>query len=144
MGKEKKKKKKKKKKKMASQGPNNPSNAGQGQMWRDDLLNQQSTIQNQDQSANFLQETGTQVKNMAQGAADIGKGAVEGAVSIARGAALGAANMAQGAADAVKNTLETDNNTNTTSGRPGTTADASLGAGNYPSSNNPSYPNTRI
>lgn len=91
-------------------------------------------------------KTGTNVKNMAQGAADIGKGAVQGAVSIARGAALGAANVAQGAADVVKNTLGSDNNstnTNAASGRPGTTADTSLGAGNYPSSNHPSNPNTR-
>ncbi|CAI9766085.1 unnamed protein product [Fraxinus pennsylvanica] len=155
---------------MASQGPNNPSNAGQPQAWKNDMLNQQSDSQNQDHSTNFLQETGTQVKNMAQGAADIGKGAV---VSIARGAALGAANVAQGAADVVKNTvgsannattntntasgcpgsttdtsLGSDNNattnTNTASGCPGTTTDTSLGTGNYPSSNHPSNPNTRI
>lgn len=43
-------------------------------------------------------QTGTQVKNMAQGAAG-------SAVNMARGAATGAAHMAQGAADAVKNTL---------------------------------------
>ncbi|KAL2555001.1 uncharacterized protein Fot_08620 [Forsythia ovata] len=136
---------------MASQDPNNPSNARQGQIWRDDMLNQQSNTQNQDQSTNFLQETGTQVKNIAQGAADVGKGAVQGAVSIARGTALGAANIAQGAADAVKNTIGPDNtnattntNTNTTSGRPGTTTAASLGGGNYPSSNHPSNPNTSV
>lgn len=57
-------------------------------------------------------KAGTQVKNMAQGAADIGKGAV----SVARGAALGAANIGQGAADAVKNTVGGANNDNAATG----------------------------
>lgn len=58
----------------------------------------------------FGGKTGTQMQNIAQGAADIGKGAAQGAVSVARGAALGAANIAQGAADAVKNTVGGANN----------------------------------
>ncbi|XP_059312376.1 uncharacterized protein LOC132598664 [Lycium barbarum] len=91
---------------MASHGNDNlfSSNQvpGQTQMRRDG-----SDAPNQGQG--FLQETGTQVKNMAQGAADMGKGAAQGAVSVARGAALGAANIAQGAADAVKNTVGTNN-----------------------------------
>ncbi|KAK4375450.1 hypothetical protein RND71_006127 [Anisodus tanguticus] len=94
---------------MASHGNDNlfSSNQvpGQAQMRRDG--SDGSDIHNQNQG--FLQETGTQVKNMAQGAADIGKGAAQGAVSVVRGAALGAANIAQGAADAVKNTVGTNN-----------------------------------
>ncbi|WMV21845.1 hypothetical protein MTR67_015230 [Solanum verrucosum] len=108
---------------MANRGSDNFHSSiqvpGQAQMRREDLLNQPSDIHNQSQATNLLQEvttisiklknrihcefyycfqTGTQVKNMAQGAAG-------SAVNIARGAATGAANMAQGAADAVKNTL---------------------------------------
>ncbi|MCD7459810.1 hypothetical protein HAX54_042025 [Datura stramonium] len=89
---------------------------GQSQMRRDGS-DAPSDIHNQGQAHNFLQETGTQVKNMAQGAADIGKGAAQGAVSVARGAALGAANIAQGAADVIKNTVGGANN-NTTGGVP--------------------------
>ncbi|KAL3511863.1 hypothetical protein ACH5RR_024580 [Cinchona calisaya] len=94
---------------MASQGPHNTSgySSGQAQMRRNDLVNE-------DHETNFLQETGTQVKNVAQGAAEIGKGAALGAVSMAKGAAIGAANMAQGAADVVKQTFGMDNNTTTT------------------------------
>ncbi|CAN4100207.1 unnamed protein product [Withania somnifera] len=77
---------------MASHGNDN---SGQAQVRRD----------GQSQEHNFLQETGTQVQKIAQGAADIGKGAAQATVSVARGAALGAANIAQGAADAVKNTV---------------------------------------
>ncbi|OIT02797.1 PREDICTED: uncharacterized protein LOC109227427 [Nicotiana attenuata] len=94
---------------MASHGNDNLYNSGaqapgQAQIRRDD-----SNAPSEGQAHNFLQETGTQVKNMAQGAADVGKGAAQGAVSMARGAALGAANIAQGAADAVKNTVGTNN-----------------------------------
>ncbi|GAA0172563.1 hypothetical protein LIER_26366 [Lithospermum erythrorhizon] len=57
----------------------------------------------------LIMKTGSQVKNMAQGAAEIGKGAAQSAVNIARGAATGAAHIAQGAADAVKNTIGANN-----------------------------------
>ncbi|KAJ8560680.1 hypothetical protein K7X08_022540 [Anisodus acutangulus] len=67
---------------------------------RRDASDAPSDIHSQNQG--FLQETGIQVKNMTQGAA-------QGAVSVARGAALGVANIAQGAADAVKNTVGTNN-----------------------------------
>ncbi|GFP99700.1 hypothetical protein PHJA_002114100 [Phtheirospermum japonicum] len=77
----------------------------------DDTLNPPSNVHSQGQR----KKTGTQVKNMAQGAADVGKGAAQGAVSLARGAAAGAANIAQGAADAVKNTIGI-NNPNAASG----------------------------
>ncbi|KAL2539292.1 Uncharacterized protein Adt_00270 [Abeliophyllum distichum] len=118
---------------MASQGPNNTHNAaivpGQAQMRRDDLLNQQSDIHNQGQGTNYLGDTGMQVKNMAQGAADIGKGAAQGAadigkgaaqgaVNLARGAAAGASNMAHGAAGAVKNTLGMNPADNPATGQP--------------------------
>ncbi|KAL6578948.1 hypothetical protein OROMI_009164 [Orobanche minor] len=59
----------------------------------------------------FPSRTGTQIKKMAQGAADVGKGAAQGAVTFARGAAAGAANIAQGSADAVKNTIGINNQT---------------------------------
>ncbi|XP_022843647.1 uncharacterized protein LOC111367120 [Olea europaea var. sylvestris] len=74
-------------------------------MRRDDLLNQPCDIHNQGQGTNFLKDTRLQVKNMAQGATDIGKGAAQGAINLARGTATGAANIAFGAADAMKNTL---------------------------------------
>ncbi|XP_016514338.1 uncharacterized protein LOC107831122 [Nicotiana tabacum] len=101
---------------MASHGNDNLYSSGaqapgQAQMRRDG-----SNAPSEGQGHNFLQETGTQVKNMAQGAADIGKGAAQGAVSMACGAALGAANMAQGAADAVKNTVGTNNPPHDTTG----------------------------
>ncbi|KAL3528843.1 hypothetical protein ACH5RR_008165 [Cinchona calisaya] len=102
---------------MAGQGPHNPTSGyssgpvpGQAQMRRSDLVDQPS--HNQDHESSFLQETGTQMKNMAQGAAEIGKGAALGAVNMARGAAIGAANIAHGAADAVKHTLGMDANAN--------------------------------
>ncbi|KAL6537595.1 hypothetical protein OROMI_026129 [Orobanche minor] len=92
---------------------------GQAQMKRewDDMLKPPSDVhsQSQGQTTNFLQETGTQIKNMAQGAADVGKGAAQGAVTLARGAAVGAANIAQGAAGAVKNTIGINNPNDTTS-----------------------------
>ncbi|CAA2996978.1 Hypothetical predicted protein [Olea europaea subsp. europaea] len=74
-------------------------------MRRDDLLNQPSDIHNQGQGTNFLKDVILQVKNMAQGATDIGKGAAQGAMNLARGTATGAANIAFGATDAMKNTL---------------------------------------
>ncbi|KAH6829945.1 hypothetical protein C2S53_010664 [Perilla frutescens var. hirtella] len=84
---------------MAGQGPNpNNSFSGQAQLSRDQESHDQS-------QTNFLQETGTHAKNMAQGATDVGKGAVLGAASLARGAATGVANVATGAADALKNTF---------------------------------------
>ncbi|XP_073290694.1 uncharacterized protein [Primulina huaijiensis] len=142
---------------MANQGPTNTgytghAAAGQPQLRRDDLINQPSNLQNQGQS-NFLQETGTQVKNMAQGAAEIGKGAAQGAVNLAKGAALGAANIAQGAAGAVKNTLGI--NTPDSAAPAGTTRtadmnlpadiDTEMGSSTNPSSiNHPSNPSTRI
>ncbi|KAL3639710.1 hypothetical protein CASFOL_014678 [Castilleja foliolosa] len=104
---------------MASQGPYASGKVpGQAQMRRecDETLPQSNVhSQGQAQATNFLEETGTQVKNMAQGAADVSKGAALGAVSLARGAASGAANIAQGAADAVKNTMGI-NNPNASSG----------------------------
>ncbi|RAL41333.1 hypothetical protein DM860_010127 [Cuscuta australis] len=87
---------------MASQN-NSLQAPGQAQMRREannSLVDQPSNVHAAGQT-NFLQETGENVKTMAQGAADIGKGAISGAVNIARGAA----NVAQGAADAVKNTF---------------------------------------
>ncbi|KAL3840948.1 hypothetical protein ACJIZ3_025539 [Penstemon smallii] len=124
---------------MASQVPNNTYTSGQGQtqMRRNDILNQPSDIHNQDQGHSFLQETGTQVKHMAQGAADAGIGAAQGAVNIARGAAIGAANMAYGATDAVKHTLGLDSSDTTTTTTTGTTNNAtsnttSLGSTTYP------------
>ncbi|XP_004241705.1 uncharacterized protein [Solanum lycopersicum] len=96
---------------MANHGNDNLFSSGQNQMRRD----APSDINNQN-NPGFLQETGNQVKNMAQGAADVGKGAAQGAVSVARGAALGAANIAQGAADAVKNTVGGANNDNAATG----------------------------
>ncbi|KAL2463100.1 uncharacterized protein Fot_54337 [Forsythia ovata] len=129
---------------MASQGPNNTHNAahvpGQAQIRRDDLLNQPSDIHNQGQGTNYLEDTGMQVKNMAQGAADIGKGAAQGAVNLARGAAAGAANMAHGAAGAVKNTLGMNPADNTaTTNRPGNMGGAA-GSNNPTSTNHPSNP----
>ncbi|KAG8369660.1 hypothetical protein BUALT_Bualt14G0036900 [Buddleja alternifolia] len=115
---------------MANQGPNNTYNAlqtpGQAQMWRDDNVNQPTDIHNQGQATNFLQETGTQAKNMAQGA-----------VNITRGAAARAANIAHEAADAVKDTIWRDApdtstiaTTTTTVNRPDTTTD--MGGSTYP------------
>ncbi|GER31737.1 late embryogenesis abundant protein-related [Striga asiatica] len=46
-------------------------------------------------------QTGSQVKNMAYGAAEVGKGAAQGAI-----------NLARGAADAVKNSIGINNNNN--------------------------------
>ncbi|CAN4088481.1 unnamed protein product [Withania somnifera] len=103
---------------MANQGSDNlHSNIhvpGQAQMRREDSVNQPSDIH----STSFFQETGTQVKNIAQGAAG-------SAVNMARGAATGTAHMVQGAADAVKNTLgmnPPNNSTNDTNylNHPGT------------------------
>ncbi|XP_027167910.1 late embryogenesis abundant protein 29-like [Coffea eugenioides] len=94
---------------------------GQAQMRRNDQVDQP----NQDYATNFLQETGSHLKDVAQGAADAGKGAVLGAASMARGAAAGAANIAHGAADAVKHTLGLDATGN---------ADNTC---NWPSSNHP-------
>ncbi|CAI9767216.1 unnamed protein product [Fraxinus pennsylvanica] len=133
---------------MASQGPNNTHNAaqipGQAQMRSDDLLNQPSDIHNQGQGTNILQDTGTQVKNVAQGAVDIGKGAAQGAVNLARGAAAGAANMASGAADAVKNTLGMNPADKTgTTNLPGNMGSAA-GSNNPTSKDHPSNPSTRI
>ncbi|KAL6495872.1 hypothetical protein OROGR_030435 [Orobanche gracilis] len=101
---------------MENQGPHSSGKVpGQAQMIRewDDMLKPPSDVHSQSQgrgeTINFLQETGTQIKNMAQGAADVGKGATQGAVTLARGAAVGAANIAQGAADAIKNTIGINN-----------------------------------
>ncbi|KAA8540467.1 hypothetical protein F0562_024614 [Nyssa sinensis] len=120
-------------KKMEGRGHNFSYQAGemtgQAQLKKDEMMNQSSNAQNPAQSTNFLQETGTHVKNMAHGAADIAHGAVGGAASIAQGAALGAANIAQGAADAVKNTFGMNNNPNPD---PNT------------NTNHPSKPTTRI
>ncbi|XP_075521612.1 uncharacterized protein LOC142554823 [Primulina tabacum] len=123
--------------------------AGQPQLRRDDLVNQPSNLQNQGQP-NFLQETGTQVKNMAQGAAEIGKGAV----NLAMGAAIGAANVAQGAAGAVKNTLGINNpadsevptgTTRTMDMNLPADIDTEVGGSTNPRSiNHPSIPSTRI
>ncbi|CAA0824432.1 Unknown protein [Striga hermonthica] len=60
-----------------------------------------SSIHSQSQTTNFLEETGSQVKNMAYGAAEVGKGAAQGAI-----------NLARGAADAVKNSIGINNNNN--------------------------------
>ncbi|KAJ8550848.1 hypothetical protein K7X08_000218 [Anisodus acutangulus] len=59
----------------------------------------------QGQATNLIQETGAQVKNMAQGAA-------QGAVNVAHGAAQ----MAQSTAEAVKNTLGMNHPSNTNTG----------------------------
>ncbi|KZV26107.1 hypothetical protein F511_06033 [Dorcoceras hygrometricum] len=137
---------------MANQGTNTGytgHSADQPQLRRDDLTNQPSNLHNQAQS-NFLQETGTQVMSMAQGAAEIGKGAAQGAVNLAKGAALGAANIAQGAAGAVKNTLGI--NTPDPSGTACTAdtnlpadIDTEIGGSTNPSSiNHPINPSTRI
>ncbi|XP_073024106.1 uncharacterized protein [Primulina eburnea] len=126
--------------------------AGQPQLRRDDLINQPSNLQNQGQP-NFLQETGTQVKNMAQGAAEIGKGAAQGAVNLAMGAAIGAANVAQGAAGAVKNTLGINNPDSEVPTGTTRTMDMNLpadidtevgGSTNPRGINHPSIPSTRI
>ncbi|GAA0147309.1 hypothetical protein Leryth_023654 [Lithospermum erythrorhizon] len=99
---------------MANRTPNTGFNAahspspGQGQLRREDLANQPSDVHT-NQNQGFLQDTGTQMGNMVQGAADIGKGAAATVVSVARGTALGAANIAEGAAHAVKNTIGTEN-----------------------------------
>ncbi|XP_059315848.1 uncharacterized protein LOC132066573 [Lycium ferocissimum] len=71
---------------------------GQAQIRRDDSTDQ-------GQATNLIQETGTQVKNMAQGAA-------QGAVNVAHGAA----NMAQNTAEAVKNTLGMNDPSTATTG----------------------------
>ncbi|XP_027124537.1 uncharacterized protein [Coffea arabica] len=115
---------------MESQSNRNPTTGytsapvpGQAQMRRNDQVDQPSHVQpNQDYATNFLQETGSHLKDVAQGAADAGKGAVLGAASMARGAAAGAANIAHGAADAVKHTLGLGAADNTS---------------NWPSSNHP-------
>ncbi|GER31734.1 late embryogenesis abundant protein-related [Striga asiatica] len=73
---------------------------GQAQMRRD---NPPSDTYSQGQTTNFLEETGKQVKNMGQGAAEVGKGAVNLA-----------ANITQGAVDAVKNTIGINNDNNST------------------------------
>ncbi|KAL2243443.1 UNVERIFIED_CONTAM: hypothetical protein Sindi_0462300 [Sesamum indicum] len=96
---------------MASGGPTNnpsqvPTDEAQAQMRREN-------------QRNFLDETGTQVKNMVQGVSDVGKGAAQGVMSLAQGAALGAANVAQGAADAVKNTVGPTNATTGSTNPPG-------------------------
>ncbi|XP_016470991.2 uncharacterized protein LOC107793208 [Nicotiana tabacum] len=108
---------------MASQGRDNLHSIqipGQAQMRREDMVNQPSDIHNQGQTTNLLQETGTKVKNIAHGAADMAQGAAGSAVNMARGAATGAANMAHGAAGAVKNTLginpDSHNTTDTATG----------------------------
>ncbi|XP_051152152.1 uncharacterized protein LOC127266078 [Andrographis paniculata] len=91
---------------------NNPANASveaQSQMKRD--MDDSQKI-NHLQNPGLFEETGTHVKTMASGAADVGVGAAQGVVSLARGAALGAANIAQGAADAVKNTFGSNNPSN--------------------------------
>ncbi|CAI9773642.1 unnamed protein product [Fraxinus pennsylvanica] len=126
---------------MASKGPKKHTMLHKFQMRRDGL-NQPCDIHNQGQGTNFLQDTGTQVKNMAQGAADIGKGAAQGAVNLAREAAAGAANMTSGAADAVKNTLGMNSADNTTN-CPGNIGGAD-GSNNPTSTDQPSNPSTRI
>lgn len=87
------------------------------------------------------------MKNVAQGAADVGKGTVQGAVSLARGAALGAANLAQGAADVVKNTIggtttNTASNNNVGGGNHRGNANMDLEGSTYPG--NPGYPNNKV
>ncbi|KAG6425291.1 hypothetical protein SASPL_115719 [Salvia splendens] len=109
---------------MAGQGPHNTSFSGQAQMRSDN-------VQDQGENQNFLQETGTHALNMAQGAADVGKGAVLGAASLACGVATGAANVASGAADVVRNTF---------AGAPDA-HNASLDNANNPSANQSTYSN---
>ncbi|MCD9560383.1 hypothetical protein HAX54_019009 [Datura stramonium] len=155
---------------MANQGSDNFHSSihvpGQAQMIREDWSNQPSDTHSQSQGHSILQETGTQVKNIAQGAAGMAQEAAGSAVNMARGAATGAAHMAQGAADAVKNTLGMNhphNTTETTAGgnyfnQPGTinfnddfpTSNPSvpgdidyLGGFNYPT-NHPNNPSTGI
>ncbi|XP_011091441.1 repressed By RIM101 protein 1 [Sesamum indicum] len=110
----------------------------QGQMRRDEEMNQQSDMQNQGHATNFLQETGTQAKNIAQGAvnivwgaavgaANMAQGAAQGAATMAQGAAQGATTMAQGATDTVKNTLGMNSSDTTTSSTGGSTVDYSDG-----------------
>ncbi|CAA0817748.1 Unknown protein [Striga hermonthica] len=60
--------------------------SGQAQMRREwsEMQTPASSIHSQGQATNFLEETGSQVKNMAYGAAEVGKGAAQGAINLAR------------------------------------------------------------